>query len=251
MASKPCMSAYKGSVMDEMKQIESTVGKYLEGMALALEAVTPEEKDLTLSEVESHIYEDLKRRTKGQPSMAALAMVLAEMPPPSSFARDESARPSPGGVTSSYPAAGAALAILGLLAAGLIFSTWGVGYSFINVAGLLAASLALPLAATALGFMGISRIRAARGKLIGMPLAVGVSLFYPLAILDAAFSGLVLTALVLTTEIYHLHDSSLVQLTVYVPILLVSFLAVLFSNAYLVRRVWRWANRPLEEGEFA
>ena len=55
---------------------------------------------------------------------------------------------------------------------------------------ILPLGLLAPFGCTALGCLGISRIRASQGRLIGMPLAVAVALFYPLLVLDGVLLSL-------------------------------------------------------------
>lgn len=86
-----------------------------------------------------------------------------------------------------------------------------------------------PFASTTLGLIGISQIRRSDGELYGLPLAVFVSLFYPIVVLSVFL--IVLGWSFLGT----LSGSSLIPLAWLFAILLIDYL--------IVRLTWRAAKR--------
>lgn len=98
----------------------------------------------------------------------------------------------------------------------------------LRYAALLLAVIA-PFASTALGLISISQIRNSNGGIYGLPLAVFVSLFYPIIILSLflVFTG--------WTFLGSLSGSSLIPLAWLFLILLVDYLIIRFT--------WRAANR--------
>ncbi|UCF27004.1 MAG: hypothetical protein JSW42_10180, partial [Chloroflexota bacterium] len=84
-------------------------------------------------------------------------------------------------------------------------------------------------ASTALGLISISQIRNSNGGIYGLPLAVFVSLFYPIIIISLflVFTG--------WTFLGSLSGSSLIPLAWLFLILLVDYLIIRFT--------WRAANR--------
>ena len=91
-----------------------------------------------------------------------------------------------------------------------------------------------PFVSTALGSMGISKIRHSAGRLIGMPLAVGVALFYPLLILDGI---LYYVAVIIGDEYQCL---VLCQVIAVLVILVVDFL--------IIRAIWRAVAKTPQAG---
>jgi hypothetical protein len=89
-----------------------------------------------------------------------------------------------------------------------------------------------PFACTTLGCLGISRIRSSQGRLIGMPLAVVVTLLYPLLVLDGTllFFG------------YSLADGS-EYWRIY---LAVTALIILVLDVFIIRAVWRAVAEPAD-----
>jgi len=87
-----------------------------------------------------------------------------------------------------------------------------------------------PFVCTTLGCLGISRIRHSRGRLIGLPLAVPVALFYPLLVLDG----------VIFTVVYVVTDGSEHWRVIYA----VTALVILVLDVYIVRAAWKAAARP-------
>ena len=93
-----------------------------------------------------------------------------------------------------------------------------------------------PFACTILGILSIRRIRRSGGALIGLPLAVAVALFYPLAILDGLIS---------IVPIYLLRgqppEDSIVQAAFVL-------LAVAVVDFLIVWAVWRAVRKPVRAG---
>jgi hypothetical protein len=89
-----------------------------------------------------------------------------------------------------------------------------------------------PFACTALGCLGISRIRSSRGRLIGMPLAVAVALLYPLLALDGMllFLGFSLAD---GSEYWRIY-------------LAVTALIILVLDVFIVRAVWKAVAKPVD-----
>jgi predicted membrane protein len=93
---------------------------------------------------------------------------------------------------------------------------------------LLLAAVIAPFVSTTLGFISVSQIRRSKGAIHGLPLAVFVSLFYPIIILDLILVYLGYTFL------GRLQVSSLIPLAWFFLILLIDYL--------IVRLTWRSAN---------
>ena len=104
-------------------------------------------------------------------------------------------------------------------------STWQTMLRFT----LLPLSIIAPIASTALGFISISKIRNSNGTIYGLPLAVFVSLFYPIIVLDLI---LIIIGWTLLGDI---------QGWSFLPVIWLFFV---FAIDYLiVRSTWRAANR--------
>ncbi len=103
-----------------------------------------------------------------------------------------------------------------------------------------------PFGSTTLGCLGISRIRSSHGRLIGMPLAVGVALFYPLLILDAVLFTFVATEAFFTFPfIDQLQRYGLEYGTALAAIIVL----ILLLDFFIVRATWRAATRPTQANE--
>lgn len=94
---------------------------------------------------------------------------------------------------------------------------------------LLPLSVISPFASTILGILGIADIRKSREKIYGMPLAVFVSLFYPIIILDIL---LIVIGWLVFGEIEGWEIIPLVWFTL-----------ILVIDYFIVRFVWRAATR--------
>ncbi len=94
---------------------------------------------------------------------------------------------------------------------------------------LLPLSIIAPLASTALGLLGISEIRKSDGRIYGLPLAVFVSLFYPIILLD------VLLFIVGWSLLGDIQVSSIIPLAWLTMVLVIDYI--------IVRLTWRAATR--------
>ena len=136
---------------------------------------------------------------------------------------------------------GAIWAAIGLVSLGLTFmvSSTSTGeppevaiWQWIARFTILPLGLLAPIGCTALGCLGISRIRSSRGRLIGLPLAVAVALLYPLLVLD----GVLLS-----------FGNSLADGSEYWRIYLaVTALIILGLDVFIIRAVWRAVAKPAQ-----
>ncbi len=104
-------------------------------------------------------------------------------------------------------------------------STWQIMLRY----SLLPLSVIAPFASTILGFISISQIRKSNGKIYGLPLAVFVSLFYPIIILD------LILIVVGWTFLGRLEGLSIIPLAWLFAILLIDYLIIRFT--------WQWVNK--------
>jgi len=95
-------------------------------------------------------------------------------------------------------------------------------WQWILLIACLILGVSAPFGCTTLGCLGISRIRHSGGRLIGLPLAVGVALLYPLLALDAT--------------VFAVASRS--------GQALVGLLIVIALDIYIVRAAWRAASKP-------
>ena len=96
---------------------------------------------------------------------------------------------------------------------------------------LLPVSIIAPFASTALGLLGISEIRKSDGRIYGLPLAVFVSLFYPIILLD------VLLFIVGWSLLGDIQVSSIIPLAWLTMVLVIDYI--------IVRLTWRAATRNI------
>lgn len=244
--------------MDDRKAINKAVGEYLERVAAELAEMSPEERETILETVESHIYESLEARVEGTPGAADVERILAEMPRPESYAGKESAAGTgtnqlhPQGKLCRLVVAAAVWAPFGLFVALFFLHIYVGPYPpaalVMLVRTALVIGLAAPFGVTTLALLGISKIRASRGALTGMPLAVVLALLYPLVALTAAFSAGVGQSVRLFAEgevtTRRLHN--LVNAGAWLGVLI----GVIVS-LFVFRAVWRWAQRPFAAREYA
>jgi hypothetical protein len=94
---------------------------------------------------------------------------------------------------------------------------------------LLALASLAPIGSTILGFLSTRQIKHSRGDLYGMPLAVGITLFYPI--------------IVLTLLLFILGFSTLGTISQSSLVPLVWFFLVMIIDYWLVRIAWRRFNR--------
>ncbi|MBE9474225.1 MAG: hypothetical protein IMY85_04985 [Chloroflexi bacterium] len=102
-------------------------------------------------------------------------------------------------------------------------STWQILFRFT----LLPLSIIAPIASTVLGFISISQIRKSNGTIYGLPLAVFVSLFYPIIVLD------LILIIIGWTFLGTIEGSSIIPLAWLFIILVIDYL--------IVRYTWRTA----------
>lgn len=239
--------------MTAKKAIEREIGRYLEEVAARLGEMPADEKDDVLRDIESHIYAALEK-TGPTPSLDDLNVVLAGMDRPSSYAASVATTEPPQRrfsrcaivATCFAPFAPAAyICVFGYVSEGaegvipalVRFVAWVV----------LLLGVVAPIATTALGLIAVSQIRASSRRLIGMPLAVAMTLLYPLLayVVGMAFgighaTRLIWGAGLSAPELHNLVTAG------------ASFGGVMGILAawFIGRAVWRWANRPLQSGEF-
>jgi hypothetical protein len=254
--------------MGRDKEIDRAIGQYLERVAAEMGNVPADEKDSVLREVESHVYAALENRAGAGATLEDLQVVLAEMAPPASYGEQSPSQrpieppraPAVRRRLCWVSAVGAALclpAMLFILVAGTTaLAMWlpaagranaGSG-SFLSLEciGIL---IVLGVVPTSLGVVGISRIRASRGELYGMPLAVTAALIYPLIAFTAVafFMDVMMTRMIKDALTQSGGTSAMAGLKIAFVALI---LLILGLDVLIVRRVWRWANRPVKEGEF-
>jgi hypothetical protein len=104
-------------------------------------------------------------------------------------------------------------------------STWQILLRFT----LLPLSIVAPIASTALGFISISQIRDSNGTMYGLPLAVFVSLFYPIIVLD------LILIIIGWTLLGSIEGLSIIPLAWLFIILVIDYL--------IIRLTWRYTNK--------
>ncbi len=180
--------------MRKSEPAEERINKYLEAVASHLSSLSEDEKEEILTSVRAHIDNELQIRSQDQPTLEDVEEVLQDMDPPASYMEST---PSVS-VDKSQDKKISRLAIIGalLLPFGFILILLFIPLSSSNTLTppsnlqILLRFLILGLAVIALfasiafGLMGISQIRNSNGSVYGMPLAVFVSLFYPIIVLD-------------------------------------------------------------------
>jgi len=223
--------------MSNEKEIRNAVGRYLEEVARQLGGAPAEEKDTILADVEAHIYEALKQRAGEDATVSDLEAVLAQMAPPSSYAASHAgdgcaaeSRPR----FAKLPIIAACLAPFGfiMILSGMSngMNPWPPSASWIWYI-VLPLGVASPFAVTVLGFLSISKIRASKGRLIGMPLAVAATILYPIVISNAALASAFAPMG---------HRALAIFIVIMIP-----------CDIALAIYVRRRATRPLKPGEFA
>jgi len=179
--------------MNEPTAIESRINQYLDAVREQISGLSPDEVDNIIDDLRGHI--DVALQSRGdQPTLENVEAVLAEMDPPESFAPDLDETTGVVPKVSRTAIIGAVLLPFGILTT-ILFLIPGITYSTVD--GLttnkvppsfwwqwLLLVTILPLATTILGLVSISQIRASKGKLMGKPLALVDTLFYPLLVLD-------------------------------------------------------------------
>lgn len=239
--------------MEQEREVTRAIGAYLERVAAELGGVPADEKDAILQEIESHIYDALQKRCGKSPSIEELDIVLGEMDAPQSYRRNQ----APAGIAVTqgprfckYPIVGAVFASLSLILGILLWVCNGAAeepptlLKYIMYATLVP-GLAAPVVTTALGLVGVSAIRASRGRLIGMPLAVAMSLLYPLTGLTAMLTfGVGHSARIFAPGLDMPRMHNLVTAAA-----CLGLVVAVVVDIFIISRVWRWASRPVAPGE--
>lgn len=170
----------------EIAKIES----YIDAVGANISGPDREE---TLTDLESHIYEAIAARAEGGDSSCIVEAVISEMESPERY-RDTTAVIQSG--ICRVAISGTILLPFGLPVIWHVISQTPAGERWQEIefySSSLYYFLSLPLGIIAmllspiLGFMSIKRIQRAKGDLSGGLLAVIVAVFYPIALLDLLF----------------------------------------------------------------
>ena len=218
---------------------EDRINQYLNEVEINLGSLSKVEQEEILDNLRAHIYSELENRISGPPKPEDIESVLNDMDPPESYA--DSTEEYPAGRPMEKHASmrtiiGAIIIPFGLFLMLLIIplststsptpvSIWQTILRFT----LLPLSILAPFASTALGLLGISEIRNSKGGVYGMPLAVFVSLFYPILVLDLI--------------LFIIGWSVLGDIEGWDFIPLVWLTLVLVIDYFIIRTTWRAANR--------
>ncbi len=230
------------------KEVVKEIRLYLERAAVELGGMDAGKKDEILRDVESHIYAALEKHG-GDPTIDDLKVVLAGMERPSAWARESAGESTvrepraccePRAVEVSFSWAAIASGLtapvtLALLAIGVLADStrhmvWTAG-----IGGLT----------TVLALVALSKIRVARGAVMGLPLAVACAVLFPVTV--ASFLILWVAAEMEDSLHASLNESELAAAQVVIYTLMLA-LIMLFA-VWTFRRVWRWAARPPAHGE--
>lgn len=240
------------TAMHQTREVNEKIGGYLEAVRAHLGDTPEDERDEIVANLESHIRDAVKQRAQGEPSQEDVAAVLAEMDPPDRYAQMLSENEVAGArgeagerKVCSLPILAAVMAALGpiLVASSehpfnLMDGRWEDITAFKTIARivLLPLGIASPFVSTALGLLAVSRIRAAKGRLIGMPAAIAAGLFYPLALLDY---GILYGAQIAGNALGKSPMRGLVWAA--------GILIVIIADILIIRAVWREAAKPVGE----
>lgn len=221
-----------------LKPAEERIDQYLKAVASHLSSLSEDEKEEILNSVRDHIDNELKIRSQEQPTLDDVKEVLQGMDPPASYMGSTSQL----SVDKSQERRISRLAIIGALLLPVLFvilifitlnsntiftspSNWQILLRFI----ILLTAVIASFASIAFGFTSISQIRNSNGSIYGLPLAVFVSLFYPIIVLDVILIMIGFTLL------------GNIEGWGFIPVI---WLFLVFAVDYLiVRTTWRAANR--------
>lgn len=224
--------------MRKLEPAEERIDQYLTAVASHLSSLSEDEKEEILNSVRAHIDNELQIRSQNQPTLEDVEEVLLDMDPPASYMGST----SPLSADKSQDRRISRLAIIGALLLPVLFlilifvtlnsstiftspSNWQILLRFT----ILLTAVIASFASIALGFTSISQIRNSNGSIYGLPLAVFVSLFYPIIVLDVI---LIIIGWTLLGDI---------QGWGFLPVIWLFFV---FAIDYLiVRTTWRAANR--------
>jgi lipopolysaccharide export LptBFGC system permease protein LptF len=193
--------------------------------------ITGPDRDETLADLESHIYEAIAARAEGGDSSGIVETVISEMDSPESY-RDMTPLTQSG--ICRLAISGAILLPLGLPILWHVISQTPAGerweeIQFYNSS--LYHLLSLPLGIVAmilspiLGFMSIKRIQRAKGALGGGLLAVIVAVFYPIVLLDLFLFVVAVNIMAMTYAVP-------------IPFVILAFLIALIINAIICKSVY-------------
>jgi hypothetical protein len=224
--------------MNKLNPAEERINQYLAAVASHLSSLSEDEKEEILNSVRAHIDNELQIRSQDQPTLEDVEEVLLDMDPPASYMGST----SPLSADKSPDRRISRLAIIGVLLLPvlfiiLIFVTLNSSTIFTSPSNLqillrftiLLTAVITSFASIALGFTSISQIRNSNGSIYGLPLAVFVSLFYPIIVLDVI---LIIIGWTLLGD---------VEGWGFLPVIWLFFV---FAIDYLiVRSTWRAANR--------
>jgi hypothetical protein len=228
--------------MAELTTIENRINQYLDTVRGQLSRLSRDEADSIIDDLREHI--DAAMQAHGdRPTLENVEAVLAEMDPPESFAADldESTEVVPKVSRSAVIGAvllpfGILLAILSLMPVSstassvvdgvttsiLPATTWWQWLLRITIVPL---GIISPFATTILGLVSISQIRASKGKLVGKPLALIDTLFYPLLLLDGLLIGFMFAIIAIIPNGQLALTESLTLLS-YILVIIVDFVIV-------------------------
>lgn len=225
--------------MQLSSESQELINQYLDRVKSNLSSLSTEEQEDILVNLQAHIFGEIENRALHQPTIEDVQSVINDMDPPESYAgiqSDSAAELQANPKVSRRAIVGTILLPFGLCLALLIVpisastspeptSLWQniLRYTLLPV------SIIAPFASTALGLWAISEIRHSNGRVYGMPLAVFVSLFYPIIVLD----------LILFT----IGWSLLGNIEGWEIIPLVWLILVLAIDYFIIRTSWRAANR--------
>jgi hypothetical protein len=219
--------------MDLDAPLRVLVERRLDGIDKVLLAagVSRGERCGIVEEVEAQIYEMLARRTEEPPTRQDVLAVLAALDPPEAYApegyraaaaaalaTERPAGPQPSLLALGSAAVGAINLMLLALCALLALGEGVEGELLMLAFGVL--GFCIPMAVTVCGAVSLLQIRSSAGRLFGLPAAVFAAMLFPLLLLNAVVGF----SLMLTGEY---------------GLLLVSGLAVVVGNVWLIWRVWR------------
>ena len=218
---------------------EDQINQYLDAVHRNLGFLSRVEQDEILENLRAHIYSELENRGSDPPTPEDVESVLNDMDPPESYADtpvDFTTDMPKKKRTSRRAIIGAILIPFGffllLLVIPLSTSTSSTPVSMWQTIlrfTLLPLSILAPFASTALGLLGISEIRNSKGGIYGIPLAVFVSLFYPILVLDLLLFIIGWSLL------------SNIEGWDFIPLVWLSL--VLVIDYFIIRTTWRAANR--------
>ncbi len=224
--------------MENLEPAEERIDQYLAAVASHLSSLSEDEKEEILNSVRAHIDNEFQIRSQDQPTLEDVEEVLLDMDPPASYMGTT----SPLSADKSQDRRISRLAIIGALLLPvlfliLIFVTLNSSTTLTSPSNLqillrftiLLTAVIASFASIALGFTSISQIRNSNGSIYGLPLAVFVSLFYPIIVLDVI---LIIIGWTLLGDI---------EGWGFLPVIWLFFV---FAIDYLIiRTTWRAANR--------